>query len=79
MKITPETPADITALVAHNFRCFGGGRTSNSNPISNALKDTPPSFAAGVDVQQVVDFVLSLAPHVLPKPVKNSGPYDWHD
>ena len=61
MKIIPETPQDITALVAANFRSFGGGRGSDYNPIAAALKDTPASFAAGVDIQEVVDFILEAA------------------
>lgn len=44
--------------VGQQFRTFGGGRDSEYNPITHALKDQPPSFAAGVDVREVVEFVL---------------------
>ena len=64
MIVTPETPQDITALVAANFRSFGGGRGSKYNPISEALKDSPASFAAGVDIQEVVDFILEQAARI---------------
>ena len=49
----------IAAKVGGNFRCFGGGdvRTA-SNPISHALKDAPLQFAGGVDVEEVVAFIL---------------------
>lgn len=60
MKIIPENNQDITAIIASEFRCFGGGRTSNYNPIANALADKAPSFAMGVDVQEVVDRVVEL-------------------
>ncbi len=65
MIVTPETPADIAALVAANFPGFGGGRESTwGNPITAALKDKPACFAAGVDVQAVVDFILPLAAQI---------------
>lgn len=51
---------EITAAIGEQFRTFGGGRGSNWNPIAEALKSAPPQFAAGVDVRQVVDFVLRL-------------------
>lgn len=40
------------------FRTFGGGQKSDWNPIVNALTDKEPSFAAGVDVREVVKFIL---------------------
>jgi hypothetical protein len=53
---------EIVQKVTQNFRTFGGGDSSNSatwNPVSAALKDKPAQFAAGVDVQEVVKFVIS--------------------
>ena len=49
---------EITTKVAQSFRCFGGGRGSSWNPITEVLKDQPPQFVAGVDVEEVVRFVL---------------------
>ncbi len=60
MKIIPENNQDIAAIIASEFRCFGGGRTSNFNPLVNALAGEAPSFALGVDVQDVVDRVVEL-------------------
>lgn len=49
----------ITKLVSQNFKTFGGGKGGNGwNPIAEALKDQEPQFAAGVDVNTVVQFVL---------------------
>lgn len=49
----------IVNHVAKHFRCFGAGTESNlGNPLSAAMKDKPPCFALGVDVQEVVEFVL---------------------
>ena len=48
----------ITDLASRRFRSFGGGSVSPDNPISHALKDRPPQFAAGVDIQKVVEFVV---------------------
>ena len=52
--------ARITAEVGASFRCFGGGRTYGAewNPLVAALKDEPLQFAAGIDVAEVVRFVL---------------------
>lgn len=61
MKIIPETNNDIAAIIAAEFRTFGGGRGSSHNPIAEALKNQPASFAAGVDVLDVVNRVLELA------------------
>ena len=41
------------------FPSFGGGRTSDYNPLVNAMKDKPPSFAAGVDIREVVLHIMS--------------------
>lgn len=47
--------------VANSFRTFGGGKGGFNNPIAAALKDQPASFAAGVDVREVVLHVLKMA------------------
>lgn len=49
----------IVRLTAKKFPSFGGGKTAVGNPISFILKDRPPEFAAGVDIEQVVRFVLA--------------------
>ena len=41
-------------FVARAFPSFGGGRTSDSNPVAMALKDKPPMFVAGQDISEVV-------------------------
>lgn len=56
----PSPPvAALVEEVAVRFPCFGGGRGSEFNPIAQALKDQPPCFAAGVDVAEVVQFLLA--------------------
>lgn len=55
---TKEMLDYIVQRVASQTRTFGGGRTSEWNPIANALSDKPPQFAAGVDVATVVCLVL---------------------
>lgn len=63
--MTDEQIKTIVAEIGVRFRTFGGGVGSESrpwhNPIAEALKDTPLSFAAGVPVEQVVRFVLEEA------------------
>ena len=53
----------ITVAVNERFPSFGGGRKRGIefNPIAAALKDKQPQFAAGVDIEEVVRFVLSEA------------------
>jgi len=51
--------ARITSVVAKNFRSFGGGKVDSSNPISVAFKNRPPAFASGVNIEEVVRFVVS--------------------
>lgn len=58
-KPNPEKIAEITRKVVTKFRCFGGGQAVSGNPISQAVKDHAPSFAAGVDVREVVEFILA--------------------
>lgn len=61
MKITPENRDDIVTIVTNNFRSFGGGQGSSDNPIAMALKHQSPQFAGGVDIKDVVDFILDLS------------------
>lgn len=49
----------LVEACANNFRSFGGGQVSPNNPISFALADKPPTFAAGVDIREVVEFIVS--------------------
>ena len=49
----------IVRLASKQFPSFGGGKWSTGNPISYALKDKPPAFATGVDIEQVVRFILA--------------------
>ncbi len=64
MQLIPETTGDLAAIVAANVRSFGGGRVSDWNPITSALKDQSPQFAGGVDIKEVVEFIAPLAPLV---------------
>lgn len=57
--------AQVRALVprvAAKFPSFGGGRWSQNNPLSQALKDEPVMFAAGVVVAEVIREVVKLIP-----------------
>lgn len=52
---------DIVSAVAAKFRTFGVGSSGpavQGNPLASALADKPPVFALGVDVEEVVRFVL---------------------
>ena len=51
----------IVKDVARAFPSFGGGKTSEFNPITAALKDREPMFAAGVSIEAVVNFILEKA------------------
>lgn len=51
----------IVHEIGRVFRTFGGGTYTANNPVSHALKDKPLQFAAGVDVEEVVKAVLSIA------------------
>lgn len=61
--MTDEQIHTIVAEIGVRFRTFGGGVGSKTfmNPIAEALKDTPLTFAAGVSVEDVVRFVLEQA------------------
>lgn len=51
----------ITMQVSAKFRTFGGGNATQGNPLAHALKDRQTTFAACVDVREVVQFVLRRA------------------
>ena len=53
-----ENQPGIVAAIARDFPTFGGGRVSDFNPITHWTKDGPVIFAAGVDVDRVVRFVI---------------------
>ena len=57
--MTKEEIDRVVELVSRSFCTFGGGRVVTGNPIAHALKDHPPQFAAGVDVEDVVRSVIS--------------------
>ncbi len=50
---------EIVRALAAKFPSFGGGKDSDTNPIAHALKNRPAMFAAGVDIEKVVRFVLA--------------------
>lgn len=57
--ITEQSLSNLVDNIGGHFRTFGGGRGTRDNPISMALIDNPLQFAAGVDVKEVVQFVLN--------------------
>lgn len=61
MALSEEKVRTIVSLAALQFSGFGGGKVTSGNVVSHALQDRPPVFAAGVDVEEVVRFVLSQA------------------
>lgn len=61
MVIYDNKVQELVREVAKNFRSLGGGKGSKFNPVAEALKEQPPQFAAGVDIEAVVRFVLSKA------------------
>jgi hypothetical protein len=53
---------EIVSLTAAKFPSFGiSSVIIQRNPFSLDLKDLPPQFAGGVDIEKVVRFVLSRA------------------
>ena len=59
MKYSTSEVVRLTKLCRDTFRSFGGGQGSTwGNPIAEALRDAAPQFAAGVDIGDVVGFVL---------------------
>ncbi len=56
---------NLVVDICRNFQTFGQGATSVAgNPIFEVLKDKPPMFALGVDVEMVVRFVLQKGRNV---------------
>ena len=51
---------NLVELVSKRFNSFGGGNMKHAeyNPIVSYLADGPPVFAAGVDVGEVVRFIV---------------------
>lgn len=51
----------IVAACAARFRSFGRGSRAGigTNPLAEMLRDCEPQFAAGVDIREVVEFVMS--------------------
>lgn len=59
-RISETERQQIVTDTAAEFPCFGTGvKATEGNPLSEWLKDKTPIFALGVDVRQVVDYVLS--------------------
>lgn len=58
MKATKKNIDSLVALTNKKFRSFGGGYYTPGNPLSAALRDERPQFAAGVDIEEVVRFVI---------------------
>ena len=48
----------IMGRIQSEFRTFGGGEVTRGNPLSDALKNYPLQFAAGVDVAGGVGVVI---------------------
>lgn len=60
-KLTPQELEVITSMVQDEFKTFGGGQKSTwGNPILAALEDHEPAFAAGVNVKEVINYVVDL-------------------
>lgn len=59
--MSPREVDNLVEVLRRRFPSFGGGddRRAAFNPIAMALKDKPAMFAAGVDIRDVVNFVLS--------------------
>jgi hypothetical protein len=56
--VNPEKTDRIVNEVGERFATFGGGRGSEFNPLAEMMKGRPLVFALGVDVRDVVEFVL---------------------
>lgn len=61
--MSPREVDKIAEAIADRFQTFGGGRSGTRaygfNPVAEALKDKPLMFSAGVDVRDVINFVLN--------------------
>lgn len=49
----------LVGMIRDKFPSFGGGKYNPNNIISVAAKDDPAMFAAGVDILEVVNFILA--------------------
>jgi hypothetical protein len=50
----------LVISISKKFRTFGGGdKDTRNNPIAVALRDKPLQFAVGVDVKEVIEFILN--------------------
>jgi hypothetical protein len=49
----------IVRLVARRYPSFGNGKIVEGNQLSVELADQSPVFAGGVDIEEVVRFILS--------------------
>lgn len=59
-KVSEDERKQIVVDVAAEFNCFGkGAEHGPSGPLAEWTKDEPPQFALGVDVRQVVDYIIS--------------------
>lgn len=72
MSINDKIIDEVVASCRDKFRSFGGGMVDRSNPISMAMADEPAAFAAGVDIREVVNHVLSTYNKARYEPVKKS-------
>ncbi len=61
MTVDEEKIREITTEVGVRFRTIGGGVERGGSFLSAALKDQPLAFALGVEVEDVVRFVLEQA------------------
>ena len=58
--VTPERLKELVDEIPKHFKCFGRDvYNAFPNPITNALKDEPTTFAMGVRVDEVVAFIAS--------------------
>lgn len=62
MKLRDDQIMKLVLGVMGKFRTFGGGQKSEYNPLVNALSDKTLTFAFGVDVEDVVRFVVENIP-----------------
>ena len=63
MKIKKEKLEDIIKSLQNRFPTFGGSKRDNDfNPLSIALENKPAMFAMGVDIKDVVKFILGELP-----------------
>lgn len=53
-----EMVSQIVTGIGERFRTFGGDRDFGNNPIAYVLRGKPLQFAAAVDVEEVVRFII---------------------